>query len=242
MVAPNALAVEAFAMSDDKPGKPPNTAFPDDLPTPLRSLAFRPAKLMRLRKGRTLLEKDSRSTDVFILREGTARVVLYSSTGREVWVNTAEAGDIIGEIAALDGQPRSTSVVALTDLVVAVVTAAEFLTCLESSPETALWLARRFAAAMRKLTDQVYELCVLNVQTRVQRELLRLARSGEWRDGSIEINPAPSHAELASRIGTHREAVTREIRALSKQNIVRSGRRSLTIMDPERLERAARQS
>jgi CRP/FNR family transcriptional regulator, cyclic AMP receptor protein len=229
-------------MSDENLRKAPNSGVLDGVPESLRSFALRRARVIRLPKGRTLLEKDSRSTDVFILREGSARVVLYSPGGREVWVNTAGAGDIIGEIAALDSQPRSTSVVALSDLVVAVITAAEFLGCLEASPEAAVWLARRFAAGMRKLTEQVYELSVLNVQTRIQRELLRLARSGQLRNGFIEINPAPSHAELASRIGTHREAVTREMRALSKENIIRSGRRSLTIMDPERLKRATRQS
>lgn len=229
-------------MSDESLRKAPNSGFPGGVPEPLRSFALRRAKVIRVPKGRTLLEKDSRTTDVFILREGTAQIVLYSSAGRDVWVNTAGPGDIIGEIAALDGEPRSTSVVALTGLIVAMMTAAEFLACIDSSPEAALWLARRFAAGMRKLTEQVYELSVLNVQTRIQRELLRLAGYGERRNGAIEINPAPSHAEIASRIGTHREAVTRELRALSKENIIRSGRRSLTIMDPERLERAIRQS
>ena len=207
---------------------------------PTRSALLRRVRTIRLPKGRTLVEKDSRSTDVFLLREGTAQVVLYSPAGREVWVNTAGPGDLVGELAALDGEPRSTSVVALTNLSVIAMTAAEFLACLEASPHAALWLARRFAAGMRKLTEQVYELSLLNVQTRVHRELLRLARTGELHGGVIEIRPAPTHAELASRIGTHREAVTREIRALAKDNIIKSGRRSLIILNLERLERTVR--
>jgi len=208
---------------------------------PARSAILRRARPIRLSKGRTLVEKDSRSTNVFLLREGTAQVVLYSPAGREVWINTAGPGDLIGELAALDGEPRSTSVVALTDLSVISMPASEFLNCLKDSPAAALLLARRLAAGMRKLTEQVYELNLLNVQTRIQRELLRLAKAGERRDGVIEICPAPTHAELASRIGTHREAVTRELRTLAKDNIIKSGRRSLIILDLERLERIAYQ-
>ena len=205
-----------------------------------RSAILRRARPTRFPKGRTLVEKDSRSTDVFLLLEGTAQVVLYSPAGREVWINTAGPDDLIGELAALDGEPRSTSVVALTDLSVISMPASEFLTCLKDSPAAALLLARRLAAGMRKLTEQVYELNLLNVQTRIQRELLRLAKTGVLRDSVIEIRPAPTHAEFASRIGTHREAVTRELRALAKDNIVKSGRRSLVILDLERLERIAR--
>lgn len=214
--------------------------FLGSLTEPVRSAVLRRVRTIRLAKGRTLVEKDSSSTDVFLLREGTAQVVLYSPAGREVWVNTAGPGDLIGEIAALDGLPRSSSVVALSELLAIAMPAADFLNCLETSPAAAMWLTRRLAARMRALTEQVYELSLLNVQTRIQRELLRLARTGELHDGVFEIRPAPTHAELASRIGTHREAVTREMRALSRQNIIRCGRRSLTIIDLERLERVTR--
>jgi CRP-like cAMP-binding protein len=93
---------------------------------------------------------------------------------------------------------------------------------------------------MRRLTEQVFELSALNVQTRIHCELLRLAQKGEPCSGGIEVRPAPTHAELASRIGTHREAVTREMQALSKAKIIRHSRRNLMIIDLARLEQATR--
>ena len=204
-----------------------------------RDVLTRRLRIIRLPKGRALLEKDFPSTNIFLVQSGSAQVVIYSSEGREVWVNTAEPGDLIGEIAVLDGEPRSASVVALSELVVASISATDFLDCLTNSPAASMWISRRLAKVVRYLTEQVYELSALNVQARIQRELLRLARKGDMIDSRIEIRPAPSHAEMASRIGTHREAVTRELRTLSQQRIISHGRRRLAILDIERLKRMA---
>jgi len=114
------------------------------------------------------------------------------------------------------------------------------MTCFESSPAAGIWLARRLAASVRRLTEQVFELSALNVQTRIHCELLRLAQKGEPCSGGIEVRPAPTHAELAKHIGTHREAVTREMQALSKAKVIRYGRGSIMITDLARLEQAAR--
>jgi len=196
-------------------------------------------RLTRAPKGRTLLERGSRSNEVFFLLQGRAEVVLYSSTGREVCVNDIGPGDMCGEIAALDGGPRSASIVATTDLFVAAMRGADFMKCLESSPAAGIWLAGKLAARSRRLTEQVFELSALNVRARIHCELLRLAQKGEAHGAGIIVRPAPTHAELASRIGTHREAITREMRALSDGNVIRHGRRSLMIVDLARLEQAA---
>jgi len=206
------------------------------VPDPVRTEIASRLRVIRAAKGRTLVEKGSRSTDVFFLLEGRAKVLLYSSSGREVCVHNIGPGDTFGDIAVLDGEPRSASILASTELRVVVMRAKDFMTCLESSPEAALWLARNLASCVRRLTDQVFELSALNVQARLHCELLRLARSGEQCNGVIEVRPAPTQAELASRIGTHREAVTREMRALSEAGIIRYGRRTLVIVDLARLE------
>jgi CRP-like cAMP-binding protein len=209
------------------------------LPDGVRAEIARRLRVIRAAKGRTLVEKSSRSAEVFFLLEGQAKVLLYSANGREVWVHDIGPGDMFGEIAILDGEPRSASIVASTDIAVAVMRASDFMACIENSPAAGLWLARHLASGMRRLTQQVFELSALNVRTRIHCELLRLARKGEPRNGGIELRPAPTHAELATRVGTHREAVTREMRALSDARIIRHARRSLIIVDLPRLEQAA---
>jgi CRP/FNR family cyclic AMP-dependent transcriptional regulator len=209
------------------------------LPDALRTEMTRRLRAIRASKGRTLVEKGSRSTDVFFLLEGRAEVLLYSSSGREVCVNNIRPGDMFGEIAVLDGEPRSASIVASSDLLMVAMSAKDFMACFESSPAAGVWLARRLASSVRRLTEQVFELSALNVQTRIHCELLRLAQKGEPCSGGIEVRPAPTHAELAKHIGTHREAVTREMQVLSKAKIIRHGRGSLIIIDLARLEQAA---
>ena len=104
------------------------------LPDALRTEMTHRLRMIRAPKGRTLVEKGSRSTDVFFLLEGRAEVLLYSASGREVCVNDIGPGDIFGEIAVLDGEPRSASIVALSDLRIATMRASDFMTCVESSP------------------------------------------------------------------------------------------------------------
>jgi CRP-like cAMP-binding protein len=208
------------------------------VPNVLRTEIASRLRLLRAPKGRTLLEKGSRSTDVFFLLQGQAEVLLYSSGGREVCVNDIGPGDMFGEIAALDGEPRSASIVAASELLVAAMRGSDFMKCLESSPAAGIWLARKLASRSRRLTEQVFELSALNVRARIHCELLRLARKGEPCSEGIEVRPAPTHAELANRIGTHREAITREMQVLTAEKIIRHGRRSLMILDLARLEQS----
>ena len=209
------------------------------VPDMLRADIMRRTHIMRAPKGRTLMEKGSPASEVFFLLEGQARVLLYSPNGREVSFHDIGPGDMFGEISVLDGEPRSATVVAASDLSALVMRASDFMACVESSPRAAVWLARRLTLNVRRLTKQVFELSALNVHARIHCALLRLAQNGVQRDGGIEVNPAPTHAELANRIGTHREAVTREMRALSDMNIIRHHRRKLLIVDIARLEQSA---
>ena len=206
------------------------------VPAGLRKEITPRLRIMRAPKGRTLLEKGSRATDVYFLLDGCAQVRLYSPSGRDVYVNDIGPGDVCGEIAALDGESRSATIIAATNVILAVMRGSDFIRCLESSPAAGIWLARKMAALSRRLTEQVFELSALNVRARIHCELLRLARKGEPRDGGIEVRPAPTHADLASRVGTHREAVTREMQALSERKIIRHGRRSLLLIDLARLD------
>lgn len=86
---------------------------------------------------------------------------------------------------------------------------------------------------MRRLTERLFELSALNVSGRLHCELLRLAKLSA---ADLVVEPAPTHAELANRIGSHREAVTRELRFLTDRMIISTQRRRLTILDLPQLE------
>jgi CRP-like cAMP-binding protein len=191
----------------------------------------------RVRKWQTVIEHGSRSHDVYFLVEGELRVLLFSADGREVSVRTLAPRNLFGEVAAIDGLPRCASVVATVPSLVLVMSREDFLHCIRNSPGASLWLAQQFAAQIRTLTEKIFELSTLNVRNRLHCELLRLALTAGVDANMATIKPAPTHAELANRIGTHREAVTRELRDLAGRKILRQDRRQLDIVDIGQLSR-----
>src|SRR5215471_11877980 len=100
--------------------------FLAQLPEALRTEVTQRLHTVRSLKGRTLLEKGSNSRDVFFVLEGEVEVVLYAPDGREVFVTAIGPGEMFGQLAALDGGPRSATIVALSDVVVAIMSANDF--------------------------------------------------------------------------------------------------------------------
>lgn len=205
------------------------------LPAQQRDRLRSRAKTVRARRGQTVLAHGERTSQVFIVTEGKLNVVLYSSSGRKVSFREIAEGEMFGDLAAIDDQERSVSIVAATDVRLVSFLREDFSYTIRMSPEAADWMMRRLAAQVRDLTDRVFELSALTVQARLHCELLRLWRAA-LASGRSEICPVPTHSELAYRIGSHREAVTRELTALAERNVIRKGRKSLAILDVAKLE------
>ena len=157
--------------------------------------------------------------------EGSVTVSLVSAQGRETVLRTIGAAEMFGELAAIDGEPRSADVVAVENSTLLVIPGATFAGLLGVEPVLSLWLARYLAHQVRYLTNRIYELSTMGVGPRLQAELLRLAGDADA-SGAATISRVPTQAELAARIGTNRETVTREFSLLIKEGLVqREGRR-----------------
>jgi CRP/FNR family transcriptional regulator, cyclic AMP receptor protein len=177
------------------------------------------------------------STDVYFMVAGTVRVILFSSAGKEVAFRDIHAGECFGEFAAIDGAPRSANVVALTDVMIGSVTAETFRAILQEYPAVSMAMLTYLTGMVRSLSERIFEFSTLAVRNRIHSELLRLAREGERDGNTARISPAPTHADIASRISTHREAVTRELNELTKSGLISRDGRTLTIGDMDELER-----
>lgn len=198
------------------------------------------SQTLKVRRGQTVVTHGSVVADVFFVLEGQLQGVLYSRDGREVLMSQVGPGDVFGELAAIDGLGCLVSVVATSDARLLKVGSGDFNAAAETSAAAAHWLARRLAAQVRDLTERLFELTALSVKARLHRELLRLARASTGASRTVQPKPGPTHAELANRIGTHREAVTREMRILSERNIIRNRRRYLEFIDLPGLEAIVR--
>jgi CRP-like cAMP-binding protein len=169
------------------------------------------------------------SDGVCFLLSGSARVTIRSIDGKAVSFRELRPGAAFGEYAAIDGRPRSASVEARTACLVASMTGAAFREILLTEPTVAESMLKHFVTEIRELTTRVYEFSTLGVRYRIQAEVLRLVTLSRRQGNVATIFPAPTHAELASRTSTHREAVTRELNRLAKIGILEQRNRELWI-------------
>jgi len=182
-------------------------------------------------KTAQIVGQQDKTTDVFFVLSGTVRFSSYAPTGREVIYDDVSAGRIFGEFSAIDGKPRSATCLAVSDCTLARMTAAKFHDLLVANGAIAWRLVELLVAKIRPMSERVFEVSALSVRERVRRELLRLAETGSTSRDGIVIHPAPTHYEIAARIGSHREAVTREFNRLEAENIVEVKRREIRIVD-----------
>ena len=190
------------------------------------------ARPMRVRARQILIAEGTNTTEVFLVRTGRVRFSLSARGGREVALRELGPGAVFGELAALDRAMRSVDVSAVVDSELACLSADAFLDYLNEVPSAGLWIARQLAGRVRNLTEATSELATLPVSGRVQAELLRLAGDAPGDRTAITM---PTHANIASRIGTHREAVTRELNLLAREGIFRQTGREAEIVSIARL-------
>ena len=200
----------------------------------------RRVRTRQFKPGQSVVGYQDDSHDLFFILSGRLKVTIYSEAGREVAFRELGPGQSFGELSALDGQPRSANVIALTDASVGSMTAPDFLTTIQHHAPVALATLRKLTILVRALSERVHEFSE-KVEVRICHELLRAARNSMLNGNMARISPNPKHAEIASRVNTHREAVTRLLGKLTKLGVVQRGRGELLIKDIHALESFARQ-
>lgn len=183
--------------------------------------------------GQTVLEAGDDAPEVYLVVQGTLRVATRSVGGHEIILNEIGPGALFGEIAAIDGAKRSAGIVALTNARLCVIAATPFIDFAVSTREAALHLMKALAALVREKDQRIFELSVLATRPRLVALLLRLARRREA--GGMIISPPPPHRELAARIGTRREVVTRTLAGLQHDGLLEPMRGGLLLPRPEAL-------
>jgi CRP-like cAMP-binding protein len=205
--------------------------------TPERRAAVeRRCRWRHYRADEQIIDRESDARDVYFVVSGLTRVVNYSVAGREVTFDEIGTGGCFGEMAALDGAPRSASVVAAKDSLTASLSPDAFIELATSDPGIALAVMRRLTSVIRVSTDRVMDLSTLGANNRVYGEILRLA-GGAKAASPAAIRPLPHHADIAARVSTTRETVARALTVLKQRKIARDleGKTGLEIMDIDRL-------
>lgn len=188
------------------------------------------------REGEPIVTRDSDSRDVFFVVKGRCRIVNYSPSGREVAYAIAGPGEYFGEMAAIDGLPRSATVVALDDCVLASITPSTFKDLIEEHPKVGFVVMEKLVRIVRTSDDRIMDLATLSAYQRVYSELLKLMKPDPVRAGSWLIYPLPTQAQIASQASTTRETVARVLSHLSNDGIAERKSKTLYVRQVERLK------
>jgi CRP/FNR family cyclic AMP-dependent transcriptional regulator len=188
-----------------------------------------------------LIEYEDDTVDLFFVVYGRLRVTIRPISGTEIILRDLREGEFFGELAALDGRPRSAGVVAMTDSVIARMTPVVFRDVVHRHPDVCDQLLALLASQVRMLAGRVMELSTFDVRHRIYSELLRLAKT-EGSGAEMKITPPPTHAELAARVSTRREVVSRELKSLERAGLIDRRRGAIVLLKPSelyaRIERA----
>lgn len=186
----------------------------------------------KFRTGATLFHEGDHSDWIGLVVKGRVKISCFGADGRERLVAVIGPGELLGELSAIDGEPRSATATALEPLEAAVLTAEEFVTFLETNPRATLGILRSVIGRLRDSDKRRVELGALDTVGRVGRLLVELAeRYGEESDAGIRIRLPLSQEELAGWAGASREAVVKALRKLRARGWIETGRREIRVLD-----------
>ena len=183
-----------------------------EYPASLRALAVR-GDVRRFRKGTIVIHEGDLGDTLFILLSGRVKIYCINDHAREITFGVFGAGEYFGEMA-LDGGPRSASVITLEPTVCAVVRRSDILAFIAQVPEFSFEMLSRVIQRLRLATRDARNLAFIDVYGRLTRLLNELARP--LLDGRRRIAERITHQEIASRVGCSREMVSRILKDLSQ--------------------------
>jgi CRP-like cAMP-binding protein len=161
-------------------------------------------------------------------------VLVPSAEGKNAVINLINAGEIFGEIALLDGRPRTADALAFTDCTLMVLERRDFLPLLREQPEIAVKLLEILCGRIRRTTEQVEEIMFLDLEGRLAKALLRLEKSSQT-PNRIAI----TQRALSEIVGVSREETNKQLQLWSRDAIVRLERGGIVVLRADALTQIA---
>lgn len=187
----------------------------------------------RFATGQPIFLQDDPGEEMYLVVEGKIRISFESMGGREVTLAILGEGSFFGDMALLDGHPRSASAYAETSCLALVLRRVDFHNFLEGSPAAARSLLAFLSMRLRKSNDKIQDLALLTVRQRLAAVLLDLAvkDSEALPEGGVLLAKTVNHRVLAGLLGTSRETVSRMAAELREQGLVEQRGRRIRVID-----------
>jgi CRP-like cAMP-binding protein len=194
----------------------------------------------RYRRGSMLFNEGETSDRVVFVLDGRVKISHLTEDGREVVLAVRGPGDLLGELSAVDGEPRSAGASAIDPVDALVISAGDFLAFLQSQPRVATILLKTITGKLRDADRKRIEFAAQDTLGRVAARLVELAERFGKREGTgVRITVPLSQQELAGWTGSSREAVSKALQILRRRGWVETHRRGATVRDLDSLRRRA---
>ena len=195
-------------------------------------------RIRRFRRGEVIFHQGDPGDTMHLVRNGRVKVVLPAETGDEAVLAIIGPGDCFGELAVIDGGPRSASVVAMEQVETLMLGRQDFLSFFRSNMSAAEQLVVNMARIIRRVNEDVADLAFLDLPGRLAKKLLDLADShGEPIEGGkgVEITVPLTQEELAGMIGATRPSVNKVLGWYEDQGAIQRRGRKIAILKPDML-------
>jgi len=180
-----------------------------------------------LSKGSLLFSQGDESEGLFIIKSGRAKVFISDENGKEMLIAILGPGEVVGEIASLDGQTRTASVVALEPTKVLQIAQSDFKRFLAENQDVAFEIIQVLTKRIRSYANSVSNLAFKNVYERI---VVMLEQNSEPKeDGTRVVTSAFTHQDIADMVGSSREMVSRVFSELTKGKYISTDHRVVTI-------------
>jgi CRP/FNR family transcriptional regulator, cyclic AMP receptor protein len=183
--------------------------------------------------GATIFSRGDAGTGLFAICSGTVKITNHSADGKDAVFNLLNAGDIFGEIALLDGRPRTANALALTRCELIAIDRRDFIPLVKDQPEIALKLIEVLCARLRHISEHVEDVLFLDLRGRLAKTLLRLSERAKPSSSGRKV--AITQREIGQIIGMSRESTNKQLREWEQQNWVRLERGGITVLAPAAL-------
>jgi CRP/FNR family cyclic AMP-dependent transcriptional regulator len=184
-----------------------------------------------------VIDVEDETTDVRFILSGSVRIIHRIAVGKEVILGEMAAGDFFGEIAAIDSEIRSANATTLTRTRICIMPQKIFMEILEKDSVVNCKVLNVLTQRIRSLNLRLAEHSFLQAKHRLYSELLRLSRPRPGHEGQRSVSPPPIQRELADRIGSRREVVSRELNSLERKGIILKTRGAIVIINVGELQK-----
>jgi CRP/FNR family transcriptional regulator/CRP/FNR family cyclic AMP-dependent transcriptional regulator len=177
--------------------------------------------ILRAIKDEVIVYQTDKSTDMYIVLKGRVKVTLLSEEGEEFILTDLHKGDIFGELSLIDGSPRSATVIAEEDATFGVLKRNDFLRAIKQEPMIAIDLLTSVVHRLRHATEKEEQFAFLDVRDRILKLFGHcIANEGQQEENGFYLIRKRTHKDIALRIGSSRESVTKILKALATKKLI----------------------